>query len=81
MESLYLFIPIAGVFLIVAVAVFFWAVRSGQFEDLNTEGKRILFDEIERQPEADLNSENDMNNDREASTPENIPPSTPPREK
>lgn len=46
MESLYLLIPIAAVFLIVAVVLFLWSVRSGQFDDLNTEGKRILFDDV-----------------------------------
>lgn len=46
MESLYLLIPIAVVFLIVAVVFFLWSVRSGQFDDLNTEGKRILFDDV-----------------------------------
>lgn len=50
MESLYLLIPIAGVFLIVAVALFLWSVRSGQFDDLNAEGKRILFDDITTLP-------------------------------
>lgn len=50
MESLYLLIPIAGVFLIVAVVLFLWSVRSGQFDDLNTEGKRILFDDTTTPP-------------------------------
>lgn len=45
MESLLILIPIAIVIVAIAVAVFFWAVKSGQFEDLDTEGKRILFDE------------------------------------
>lgn len=45
MESLYILIPLAFVFVCLAVAVFFWAVKSGQFDDLDTEGKRILFDE------------------------------------
>lgn len=44
MESLYLLIPIALVLVILAIGIFFWAVKSGQFEDLDTEGKRILFD-------------------------------------
>ena len=50
MESLYLLIPIAGVFLIVAVVLFLWSVRSGQFDDLNAEGKRILFDDTTTSP-------------------------------
>ncbi len=45
MASLYLLIPIALVFVVVAIKLFFWAVKSGQYDDLDTEGKRILFDE------------------------------------
>lgn len=45
MEVLYLLIPIALVFVAVAIKLFFWAVKSGQYDDLDTEGKRILFDE------------------------------------
>lgn len=45
MESLFLLLPIALVFVAIAVKVFFWAVNSGQYDDLETEGKRILFDD------------------------------------
>ncbi|GAB3095452.1 cbb3-type cytochrome oxidase assembly protein CcoS [Aestuariicella hydrocarbonica] len=45
MESLYLLIPIAVIFLVLAVRVLYWAVNSGQYDDLDTEGHRILFDE------------------------------------
>ncbi|MBY6063098.1 cbb3-type cytochrome oxidase assembly protein CcoS [Pseudidiomarina sediminum] len=45
MESLYLLIPIAIVFVIIAVVIFFWAVRSDQFEDLERQGMNILLDE------------------------------------
>lgn len=44
MDSLFILIPIALVLVAIAVRVFLWAVKSGQFEDLDTEGKRILFD-------------------------------------
>ncbi|WP_370979089.1 cbb3-type cytochrome oxidase assembly protein CcoS [Agaribacterium sp. ZY112] len=44
MESLFILIPIAIVIVAIAVFVFFWAVKNGQFEDLDTEAKRILFD-------------------------------------
>ena len=44
MESLYLLIPIAIVFVAIAVRLFLWSVKSGQFDDLDTEGKRILFE-------------------------------------
>ncbi|EJL6924749.1 cbb3-type cytochrome oxidase assembly protein CcoS [Vibrio alginolyticus] len=45
MESLYVLIPIAIVLVCVAVAVFLWAVRSDQFEDLERQGHNILLDE------------------------------------
>lgn len=49
MESIYILIPIAIVLVCVAVAVFLWAVRSEQFEDLERQGHNILFDEDEKQ--------------------------------
>ncbi|MBA57305.1 MAG: cbb3-type cytochrome oxidase assembly protein CcoS [Pseudomonadales bacterium] len=51
MDIIFLLIPLALVLLVVAVAAFFWAVRSDQFEDLDREASRILFDE-DTQPSA-----------------------------
>ena len=45
MASLYLLIPIAIIFMIIAAVIFIWAVKNEQFEDLDREGARILFDE------------------------------------
>jgi cbb3-type cytochrome oxidase maturation protein len=45
MDSLYVLIPIAIMFVAVAVAIFFWAVRSDQFEDLERQGMNILLDD------------------------------------
>lgn len=45
MDSLYILIPIAIVFIGTAVKLFFWAVNNGQYDDLETEGRRILFDD------------------------------------
>lgn len=45
MESLFLLIPLAIIIVAIAVGIFFWAVKSGQFEDLDRESKRILFDD------------------------------------
>ena len=47
MESLYLLIPISLVFITIAIKLFFWAVNSGQYDDLDSEGERILFDQEE----------------------------------
>lgn len=45
MSILYVLIPLALVLLGVAVWAFFWAVGSGQFDDLDTPAVRILMDD------------------------------------
>lgn len=45
MSILYLLIPLSLLLLSLAVAVFFWAVKSGQFDDLEGPAHRILFDD------------------------------------
>lgn len=45
MEILYVLIPIAVIVMAVAIAALVWAVRSGQFEDLEGPAHRILMDD------------------------------------
>ena len=45
MESLFILIPITLLLVGVAIAVFFWAMRSGQFDDLDSPAWRILGDD------------------------------------
>jgi len=45
MEVIYGLIPGMIALGLVAVVVLFWAARSGQFDDLEGEGHRILMDE------------------------------------
>lgn len=45
MDILYLLIPLAIVIMLVAVAAFMWAVRSGQYDDLEGPAHRILMDD------------------------------------
>ncbi|KJF95118.1 FixS [Photobacterium angustum] len=45
MKSLYILIPIAIVFVCIAIGIFLWAVKSEQFDDLERRGYDILFDE------------------------------------
>ena len=45
MTILLVLIPLGIVLLAVAIAAFVWAVRNGQFEDLEGEGERIFFDD------------------------------------
>lgn len=50
MDSLYLLIPLAVILVGIAVRLLFWAVKSGQYDDLETEGRRILFDDADQPP-------------------------------
>jgi cbb3-type cytochrome oxidase maturation protein len=45
MDVIYGLIPGMIILGLVAVGVLFWAARSGQFDDLEGEGHRILMDE------------------------------------
>ncbi len=45
MTILLVLIPLGVVLLGVAIVAFVWAVRHGQFENLEGEGERILFDD------------------------------------
>jgi len=45
MSILLLLVPLALMLLIVAIAAFAWAVRGGQFEDLETPALSILADD------------------------------------
>lgn len=45
MDSIFLLVPIVIFFIVCAVKLFFWAVNNGQYDDLETEGRRILFDD------------------------------------
>jgi len=47
MKILFLLIPLSIVLLGIAVWAFFWAVRSGQFDDLDSPAYRILLDDDE----------------------------------
>lgn len=44
MESLFFLVPAVLVFLAIAIRVLYWALNSGQYDNLNTEAHRILFD-------------------------------------
>ena len=47
MESLYFLIPLSIIVVSLGVWVFIWAVNNGQYDDLDGEAERILFDEVE----------------------------------
>ena len=45
MELVFVLLPFALLFAGAALALFVWAARSGQFDDLQTPAVRILFDD------------------------------------
>ena len=58
MSILYVLIPLALLILGGAVWAFFWAVGSGQFDDLDTPAMRILMDD-DKAPKSDANTNAD----------------------
>lgn len=45
MSVIYILLPVAVALAIAAVAAFIWAVRRGQFDDLDTPAVRVLHDD------------------------------------
>lgn len=45
MPSLYILIPVAMIFSALAIGIFIWALNNNQYNDLDKEANRILFDE------------------------------------
>lgn len=45
MESIYLLIPVSVILVFAIAAAFWWSVRSGQFDDLEGPGFRVLMDD------------------------------------
>ena len=45
MDSLYLLIPVAIIFVAVGIRLLLWAIDNGQYDDLDKEAWRILADD------------------------------------
>ena len=60
MDSLYILVPIAVVFVAAAVKIFFWAVDNNQFDDLEGPAHSILFDEPNRKGKANNKQEQEQ---------------------
>ena len=63
MSIIYVLIPVAILLTALGIYLFFWAVKSNQFSDLEKQGMSILFDEEhKKQKESDavttLNTDN-----------------------
>lgn len=60
MSSLYFLIPIALIFVAIAIRVLLWAIHSGQYDNLDTEAHRILFDDDTQIPPKADNKPSDI---------------------
>jgi cbb3-type cytochrome oxidase maturation protein len=56
MNIIFILIPLGLLLLVVAVAAFFWAVRSGQYDDLESPAWRIILDDDTAPPQEPDNS-------------------------
>jgi len=50
MEIIYITVPVTLLFIACGVAIFFWANKGGQFDDLDSPAHRILFDDDDAKP-------------------------------
>ena len=50
MTMLYILIPIAVILLAVAVWALLWAIRTGQFDDLESHGWSVVLDDDQKPP-------------------------------
>ena len=64
MDSLYLLIPIALVFCIIAIKLLLWAIDDGQYDDLDKEAWRILADDDPPAPGDQLEKDTDPSKER-----------------
>ena len=54
MDTLYLLLPMAVLLVLGLIGLFAWALDAGQFEDLEREGWRALFERSDEASESDL---------------------------
>ena len=60
MDIILLLIPAALTVSGVAIVVFFWSVKSNQFEDLEGDAYRILMDDDEHEPSVNTQTEDEQ---------------------
>jgi cbb3-type cytochrome oxidase maturation protein len=66
MSIIYILIPIAIILTSIAIYLFFWAVKTEQFEDLEKQGMSILFDEKDN-----IDSENSLDKNNQKTREQN----------
>ncbi len=66
MSVLYLLIPIGIIFLLIAVLFFFWAIKNGQYDDMESQALKIVIEDHQTKPE-----KSDEENDNESTDQNN----------
>ena len=62
MDIIYWLIPLTLIILAVAIKIFFWAVKDGQFNDLDSPAISILLDDDHINPPMKMHNSNAQNN-------------------
>ncbi|MBF8755676.1 cbb3-type cytochrome oxidase assembly protein CcoS [Pseudomonas guariconensis] len=65
MPALYVMIPAALLIVGVAVYIFFWAVDSGQYDDLDSPAHSILFDDQDPRHQAAVKPDESQPDDKD----------------
>ncbi|MDR0210070.1 MAG: cbb3-type cytochrome oxidase assembly protein CcoS [Pseudomonas putida] len=65
MPALYVMIPAALLIVGVAVYIFFWAVDSGQYDDLDSPAHSILFDDQDPRHQAAVKPDHSQPDDKD----------------
>lgn len=60
-DSLYFLIPVSIILVAIVIALFLWAVRSGQFDDLDGPAHNILYEEEEQLNDVEDKDEDEAN--------------------
>ena len=59
MEIIYFLLPLSLIISLTGLYAFFWAIRSGQYDDTDTPQYRVLFDDEEVSVEEDLHAKDE----------------------
>lgn len=60
MDIIFITVPVTILFIAIAVAIFFWANKGGQYDDLDSPAHRILFDDDVQTSENESKTDEDQ---------------------
>ena len=74
MPALYIMIPAALLIVAICIFIFFWAVDSGQYDDLDSPAHSILFDDQDPQHTAAVEEAKNQHGESASDTASKSPP-------